>query len=45
MATRLAERAKDLAVPFTVDRAVLFESVTGGGPARYVPRHEAALGS
>jgi len=35
--------AEDLAVSSVVDRLVLFESVTGGGPARYVPRAEARL--
>jgi 2'-5' RNA ligase len=39
----LAERARDLEVGFPIDRVVLFESVTGGGPARYVPLHEAHL--
>ena len=39
----LHHRAANVAIPFTVDRVVLFESVTGGGPARYVPVREAAL--
>jgi len=44
MAARLlAERARHVEVRFAVDRVVLFESVTGGGPARYVPLHEARL--
>ena len=34
---RLAEAAADLRVAFRVDRIGLFESLTGGGPARYVP--------
>ena len=44
VARRLIERASGLRVPFRADRLVLFESVTGGGPARYVARHEAKLG-
>lgn len=32
-----------LAIDATIDRLVLFESVTGGGPARYVPIAESAL--
>jgi RNA 2',3'-cyclic 3'-phosphodiesterase len=44
VARRLIERASALRVPFRADRLVLFESVTGGGPARYVARHEARLG-
>lgn len=32
-------------IAFTVDRLGLFESVTGGGPARYVPVAEVALGA
>jgi 2'-5' RNA ligase len=42
-ARRLAARAGDLDVRFVADRIVLFESITGGGPARYVPLHEARL--
>lgn len=42
-ARRLVAAAADLDVSWTVDRLVLFESVTGGGPARYVPLHEATL--
>ncbi len=30
-------------IPFSIDRLVLYESVTGGGPARYLPVTEAAL--
>ena len=41
-ARRLIAAAADLDVAWTVDRLILFESVTGGGPARYVPLHEAA---
>ena len=40
----LHHRTANVAIPFEVDRVVLFESVTGGGPARYVPVREAALG-
>ena len=44
-AARLVAEAADLDVRWTVDRVVLFESVTGGGPARYVPLAEAPLGA
>ena len=37
IARRLADAATGLDLRSTVDRVVLFESVTGGGPARYVP--------
>jgi len=43
VADLLATRARTLDAPFEVGRVGLFESVTGGGPARYVPRHEARL--
>lgn len=36
-AARLLTASRDFHVEFTVDRLVLFESVTGGGPARYEP--------
>lgn len=39
----LAERAAAFEAQFPADRLVLFESVTGGGPARYVVHHEASL--
>jgi 2'-5' RNA ligase len=42
-AARLMTEAHDLDVRWTVDRVVLFESVTGGGPARYVPIGEGPL--
>ena len=42
-AARLIMEASDLDVRWTVDRVVLFESVTGGGPARYVPIGEGPL--
>jgi hypothetical protein len=35
--------ASELDERWSVDRTVLFESVTGGGPARYVPIGEAPL--
>lgn len=41
---RLVEAAKDLEVPFRADRIGLFESLTGGGPARYEPLAVADLG-
>jgi len=41
---RLVEAARDLDVPFRADRIGLFESVTGGGPARYEPLAVADLG-
>jgi 2'-5' RNA ligase len=44
VARLLAERAASFDATSPVDRLVLFESVTGGGPARYVEKHEAALG-
>jgi 2'-5' RNA ligase len=37
IATRLMERADELRIRFRVDRIGLFESLTGGGPARYEP--------
>ena len=43
-AERLRAAAAGLDVRWTVDRAILFESVTGGGPARYVSLAEARLG-
>jgi 2'-5' RNA ligase len=43
-AAALVEAAADLSVVSAVDRIVLYESVTGGGPARYVPLEEAPLG-
>lgn len=41
IAQHLAEALGDRSIPFVVDRLCLFESVTGGGPARYVPVAEA----
>ena len=37
IATRLMERADELRIRFRVERIGLFESLTGGGPARYEP--------
>jgi 2'-5' RNA ligase len=37
VATRLADAMADLSIGCSVDRVGLYESVTGGGPARYVP--------
>ena len=41
---RLVAEATDLEVPVLVDRIGLFESLTGGGPARYEPLELVALG-
>ncbi len=41
VAEALVEQAQDFSVSFAADRLVLFESLTGGGPARYVQVHEA----
>lgn len=43
VARTLADRAGRFETTSAVDRLVLFESLTGGGPARYVARHEARL--
>lgn len=43
VANLLASRAVGFETQFAADRLVLFESVTGGGPARYVARHVASL--
>ena len=45
VADRLAAALGDRTIPFVVDDLGLFESVTGGGPARYVPVTSAPLGS
>jgi RNA 2',3'-cyclic 3'-phosphodiesterase len=42
-ARELIRAAADLVLSFPADRLVLFESHTGGGPARYEPLHEARL--
>jgi 2'-5' RNA ligase len=41
---RLAAAASDLEIVFRVDRIGLFESLTGGGPARYEAIERAILG-
>ena len=43
VAGRLAAALGDRSIPFAIDRLVLYESVTGGGAARYVPVTEAPL--
>ena len=43
VASRLIEAASGLALTSHVDRIVLFESITGGGAARYVPLETARL--
>jgi RNA 2',3'-cyclic 3'-phosphodiesterase len=43
VADLLAAHAAGFETQFPADRLVLFESVTGGGPARYVERHKAPL--
>ncbi|CAN5468027.1 RNA 2',3'-cyclic phosphodiesterase [soil metagenome] len=43
VARRLEAAVADRTVPFVLDRLALFESVTGGGPARYVPLAEALM--
>ena len=40
---RLRAAAADLRIPARIDRIGLFESLTGGGPARYEPLELAAL--
>jgi 2'-5' RNA ligase len=44
IATRLVEEAASMAVAFRAERIGLFESLTGGGPARYLPIATAELG-
>jgi RNA 2',3'-cyclic 3'-phosphodiesterase len=43
VARTLAERTSGFETTFTANRLILFESVTGGGPARYVVVHDAPL--
>ncbi len=43
VADRLAETMAGRRIPVHIDRLALFESVTGGGPARYVPVAAAEL--
>ena len=44
IADRLVEAAADLDVWFRASRIGLFESLTGGGPARYEPLEMVELG-
>jgi 2'-5' RNA ligase len=44
VARRLIAAAESFTVTFRASSLVLFESISGGGPARYEPIHEAALG-
>jgi 2'-5' RNA ligase len=44
VARRLIHAAAAVREPFRAESLVLFESISGGGPARYVPLHEARLG-
>jgi 2'-5' RNA ligase len=44
-AAALRSAADGLRLSSRVDRVVLFESLTGGGPARYVPLQDVALGA
>jgi 2'-5' RNA ligase len=45
VAGRLANAMRDRRIDFVADRLTLFESVTGGGPARYEPVANAAFGA
>jgi 2'-5' RNA ligase len=40
----LTEAVRDAVIDASLDRVVLFESITGSGPARYEPRAEVPLG-
>lgn len=44
VARRLIDAAAAVREPFRAESLVLFESISGGGPARYMPLHEASLG-
>ena len=44
VARRLIDAAESVREPFLAESLVLFESISGGGPARYVPLHEMPLG-
>ncbi len=44
VARRLIAAAADVREPFRAESLVLFESISGGGPARYVPLHQAPFG-
>jgi 2'-5' RNA ligase len=43
VADRLIDAMTGRRIEMAIDRLVLYESVTGGGPARYIPVHEANL--
>ena len=45
VAGRLAAAMTDRRIPFLVDRLGLYESLTGGGPARYLPVRVETLGA
>jgi 2'-5' RNA ligase len=45
VAGRLAGAMAERRIPVRIDRLGLFESVTGGGPARYVPITSSSLGA
>ena len=45
VAKRLIAAAADVRETFTADSLALLETISGGGPARYVPLHEVRLGS
>ena len=44
VARRLIEAAAAVREPFRAESLVLFESISGGGPARYVPLHQTTIG-
>jgi 2'-5' RNA ligase len=44
VARRLIEASVSFEATFRAESLVLFESISGGGPARYEPLHEARLG-
>jgi 2'-5' RNA ligase len=44
VARRLIDAAAAVREPFRAESLVLFESISGGGPARYEPVHEARFG-
>jgi 2'-5' RNA ligase len=44
VARRLIDAAAAVNEPFRAESLVLFESISGGGPARYVPLHETPIG-
>lgn len=44
VARRLIEAASTVRESFHAESLVLFESISGGGPARYVPLHETPIG-